>query len=154
MRWWLAHTALVCALTICARADTFVVLPFFNVSKNASLGWIGESLSESISEALASGGMLVLDREEREEVYRRLSIRPYALLTRASVIKIADALGAEQVIYGQFDLKDAPSGQPASRGTLQITARLIDLKRARQGSVRWKNLPSCNDTWPGRLCNL
>src|SRR5260370_6065238 len=133
MRWWLAHTALVCALTICARADTFVVLPFFNVSKNASLGWIGESLSESISEALASGGMLVLDREEREEVYRRLSIRPYALLTRASVIKIADALGAEQVIYVPFDLKNAPSGQPSSRGTLQITARLIDLKRARQG---------------------
>ncbi len=134
MRRWLAHTLFVCALTICARADTFVVLPFFNVSKNASLDWIGESLSESIREALASGGQLALDREERVEVYRRLSIHPYSLLTRASVIKIADTLGAEQVIYGQFDLKAAPSGQPASKGSLQILARLIDLKRARQGS--------------------
>ena len=101
---WLVHTALVCAFTICARADTFVVLPFFNVSQNANLNWIGESLSESIGEALTSVGLLALDRDERIEVYRRLSIRPHALLTRASVIKIADTLGAARVVFGQFDL--------------------------------------------------
>jgi tetratricopeptide (TPR) repeat protein len=133
MRQWLACTVLVCGLTICAKADTFVVLPFFNVSKSANLDWIGESLSESIHEALASGGLLALDREERAEVYRRLAIRPDALLTRASVIKIADSLGAAQVIFGQFDLKPAPAGQPASRGAIEITARLVDLKRTLQG---------------------
>jgi TPR repeat protein len=133
MRQWLAYTVLVCGLTNCAKADTFVVLPFFNVSKSANLDWIGESLSESIHEALASGGLLALDREERAQVYRRLAIRPDALLTRASVIKIADSLGAAQVIFGQFDLKPPPAGQPASRGALDITVRLVDLKRALQG---------------------
>ncbi len=133
MRQWLAYTVLVCGLTICAKADTFVVLPFFNVSKSANLDWIGESLSESIHEALASGGLLALDREERAQVYRRLAIRPEALLTRASVIKIADSLGAAQVIFGQFELKPPPAGQPASRGALEITARLVDLKRTLQG---------------------
>ena len=38
--------------------------------------------------------VLALDREERLEAFRRLSIRPYALLTRASVIKLAESLDA------------------------------------------------------------
>src|SRR2546421_4099743 len=100
-----ALTALVCALVSSVRADTFVVLPFFNISKNANLNWIGESLAESIREALASEDLVALDREDRAEAYRRLSIRPYAVLTRASVIKIGETLDAEHVIYGQFDLK-------------------------------------------------
>jgi len=130
---WLVHTVFVCALTTCACADTFVVLPFFNVSQNANLDWIGEGLSESIGEALASAGIVVLDREERVEVYRRLSIRPHALLTRASVIKIADTLGAGQVVFGQFDLQPAAEGLPLSKGSLKISARLVDLTRAMQG---------------------
>jgi tetratricopeptide (TPR) repeat protein len=130
---WLVHTVFVCALTTCACADTFVVLPFFNVSQNANLDWIGEGLSESIGEALASAGIVVLDREERVEVYRRLSIRPHALLTRASVIKIADTLGAGQVVFGQFDLQPAAEGLPLSKESLKISARLVDLTRAMQG---------------------
>ncbi len=125
--------ASLCALAACVKADTFAVLPFFNVSKNASLDWIGESLSESIREALASEGLVALDREDRVEVYHRLSIRPYTLLTRASVVKIASELDAAQVVYGQFDLAPPPAGQPIANGSLKITARVIDLKRMRQG---------------------
>ena len=129
----LALTAVVCALGTTAKADTFVVLPFYNVSKSANLDWIGESLSESIREALASEDLVTLDRDERVEAYRRLSIRPYAILTRASAIKIAETLDADKVVYGQFDLKARPAGSTATKGTLQITARLLDLKHLRQG---------------------
>lgn len=133
-----ALTALVGAFATLAQGDTFVVLPFFNVSNNTNLGWIGESLAESIREALASEGLVALDREDRVEAYRRLSIRPYAVLTRASVIKIADTLDAEHVIYGQFDLKPdlkpVAGGQaPGSKASLQISAHMLDLKRLRQG---------------------
>jgi len=129
-----ALTALVCALATSAKADTFVVLPFFNVSNNKNLDWIGESLAESIREALASEGLVALDREDRAEAYRRLSIRPYAVLTRASVIKIGETLDAEHVIYGQFDLKPAAeSPAPVSKASLQIAAHMLDLKRMRQG---------------------
>src|SRR5258708_12892381 len=117
---WLVRTAFVCAFAICSRADTFVVLPFFNVSRNANLDWIGESLSESIGEALASGGLLALDREERVEVYRRLSIRPHSLLTRASAIKVADTLGAGHVVFGQFEPHPPPKRHPLSTGLLTI----------------------------------
>ena len=56
-----------------AQGQTVVVLPFFNLSGTSSLDWIGESVSETIREALAAEGVLVLDRESREEAYRRLS---------------------------------------------------------------------------------
>ena len=50
-------------------------------------------------------GLVAVEREDRKDAYQRLSIRPYALLTKASVLRIGETLDAEQVIYGQFDLK-------------------------------------------------
>src|SRR5437764_15309187 len=89
----------VCASFPC-RADSFLILPFFNVSKSTNLDWVGESISERIREVLATQGILALPREERREAYRRLSIRPNAQLTKASVVVIGESLDAEQVIYG------------------------------------------------------
>jgi len=116
-----------------ARADTYLVLPFFNVSKNSSLDWIGEGLAETVQEALSSTGLMVLDRDARVEVYRRLSVRPYSLLTKASVLKIGEELDAEHVIFGEFDMKPATEPSAATRGSLLITARVLHIKGMRQG---------------------
>jgi tetratricopeptide (TPR) repeat protein len=134
-----------------AWADTVLVLPFFNESQSQNIDWIGEGIAETVRESLGSQGVLVLSREDRLEAYRRLSIRPTALLTHASVIKLGEALDASQVIYGHYEisaprLPDAPSsGAPAAapsagsapavsvRDSLRITARILDLKHTRQG---------------------
>ena len=116
-----------------ARADTYLVLPFFNTSKSANLNWIGESLAETLRESLSSEGLITLDRDECVEAYRRLAIRPYSLLTTASVVKIGEAVDAEQVVFGGFDLKPGPDASSNSRGSLQITARLLDLRHMKQG---------------------
>ena len=58
------------------HAETTLVLPFFNHSNSPNLDWIGESIAESVSDSLASEGVLVLDRMDRLEAYRRLSVRP------------------------------------------------------------------------------
>jgi tetratricopeptide (TPR) repeat protein len=120
----------ICAALIRARADTVLVLPFFNLSTSANLDWIGESFAETIRESLAAQGVLALSREDRQEAFRRLSIRPYALLTRASVIKLGESLDAGQVVFGQYSLA---SGSPPSKGSLRITCRILDLKRIMQG---------------------
>jgi tetratricopeptide (TPR) repeat protein len=67
------------------------------------------------------------------EAYHRFSLRPYVLLTKASVLKIGDELDAEQVLFGQFDLKPVPDSAVKSRGSLHITARLLDLKHYKSG---------------------
>jgi len=133
VRYCFIAAAYVALLASDLTAGTYAVLPFFNVSQNSNLDWIGESLASSVHEALSSEGMMTLERDDRVEAYRRLSIRPYALLTRASVVKIAEELDAEQVIFGQFDVKPVTDSDVKSRGSIEITGRLLDLKHMKQG---------------------
>src|SRR5260221_4669732 len=121
---------IVFLFTCLVRADTVLVVPFFSLSNTANLDWIGESIAETIRESLSGHDVLALDREERQEAFRRLSIRPYALLTRASVIKLAESLDAGQVIFGQYSVTP---GADSSKGSLRITSRILDLKRIKQG---------------------
>ena len=92
------------ATPLCRAADTVAVLPLFNLdeSKSANLNWIGESVAETIHEALSSSGLLVLPREDREEVYHRLSLRTGVVLTKASILKIGETLDAGQVVFGEI----------------------------------------------------
>jgi tetratricopeptide (TPR) repeat protein len=112
---------------------TTLVLPFFNHTQSQNLDWIGESIAESIGDSLASEGLLALGRADRLEAYRRLSLRPGAELTHASIIKIGQALDASSVIYGSYDLSPNPS-TPQSKGALHITARILDLKHTHLGA--------------------
>jgi len=125
----------VCAIGLLssANADNYLVLPFFNLSKNSNLNWVGESFAESVRETLSSEGLTALDRDDRVEAYHRFSLRPYVLLTKASVLKIGQELDAEQVLFGEFDLKPVPDSAVKSRGSLLITARLVDLKHYKNG---------------------
>jgi tetratricopeptide (TPR) repeat protein len=127
-------SVVVCAAAL--RADTVLVLPFFNHSKSVSLDWVGESIAESVREALDSNGVLALGREDVLEAYRRLSLRPGAELTRASVIKLGELLDAGRIVHGVYDVdpgEPATPGKPASKGSLRITARILDLKKLHQG---------------------
>ncbi len=121
------------------RADTTLVLPFFNHSDSPNLDWIGESIAETVHDALASEGLLVLDRADRLEGYSRLSLRPGAELTRASILKIGDTLDATNVVYGSYELTQASTAE--SKGSIRIEARIINLKKTHQG-------PAFSETGP------
>ena len=125
---------LVCSLAP-AYGQAVVVLPFFNLSGSSNLDWIGESAAETVREMLAGEGILVLDRESRSEAYRRLSIRPYVQLTRASVIKLGEVLDAERVVYGWFKVSATP-GEPSRSGkdSLQLVTRVLDLRQLKQST--------------------
>ena len=129
---WMACS--VCVL----RAETVLVLPFSNQSNSTgsstNVDWIGESVSEAVRESLVSEGMLALEREDRLEAFRRLSLRSNAVLTRASIIKAGEALDASEVVYGRYELAPTgPGSGSGSRGVLRIGARILNLKRLRQG---------------------
>src|SRR5579872_1297999 len=134
-----------------AWADAILVIPFFNESGAENVDWIGESIAETVRESLASQNVLVLSREDRLEACRRLSIRPNAILTHASVMKLGEALDASQVIYGHYQIASrqeekaspgpqsqataaGPAGPAVSpRDSLRISARILDLQHTRQG---------------------
>ena len=112
-------------------ADNFLVLPFFNNSGSNNLDWVGESIGQTIREALASEGVLTLDREAREEGFRRLSVKPYAVLTKATVMRLAESLDADQVVFGSFSVTE-PQGQDRTKGMVRIQAQAIDIRKARR----------------------
>ncbi len=125
----LIFSALLLASLSSVFAASSVVLPFSNLSQDKNLDWIGESIAEMVNEAISSEGLLVLDRSDRAEAYSRLGIRPYALLTRASVVKIGDELDAGHVVYGSFEITPQT---PPTKSSIVIRARVLDLRRLRQ----------------------
>src|SRR5690349_13907377 len=91
-----------------AFGGTAAVLPFANRTVTApaasdakapapaNMDWIGESIAETIRDVLGSRSLVTRNREEVEDAYRQLSLRPRSVLTSASVVKIGEALDAEQ----------------------------------------------------------
>jgi tetratricopeptide (TPR) repeat protein len=130
----LAATFAAFSLATALHAETILILPFFNHSPSPALDWIGESISEQVRDSLVTQNLLVLDREDRLEAYRRLSLRPGAELTHASIIKLAQTLDADTVLFGYYELFPSQSPKDQSKGALRITARIIDLKKLSEGA--------------------
>jgi tetratricopeptide (TPR) repeat protein len=125
---------LLLAASFPLAADTIAVLPFANLNRaTPNLDWIGESIADDIRETLAAEGLIALERKDRNEAYHRLGIRQNVLLTRASIIKIAEALDAGQVVYGEFEFLPSPPTTTATRGSLRLIGHVLDLKDLRQG---------------------
>jgi tetratricopeptide (TPR) repeat protein len=128
-------------------AGTAAVLPFANRTatarpSQANMDWIGESIAETVRDALGPRGVVTLSREEVEEAYHHLNLRPRGVLTGGSVLKIGEALDAEQVIYGTFEFSrefsseattEPSASSGAQQGSLKISARIFDRRRLRQG---------------------
>src|ERR1700681_591268 len=111
-------------------AETAAVLPFANRTaaadpSQASLDWIGESIAETVRDAIGARGIVTLSRAEIDDAYHQLNLRALGALTQASMLKIGEALDAEQVIYGAFELTD---------GSIKITEHIFDRRRFRQSS--------------------
>lgn len=128
---WIGLLLFATLLAPILPAETILILPFFNVSKSKSIDWIGDSISETILESLASEGLVVVPAESRDEVLRQLSVRRYTRLTTASVMEIAVNCDAGLVVYGELDLQPGAAGS-GSKGTLHITAHIVDVRRVRR----------------------
>lgn len=126
---WVALSLLLLAPSV--RADATVALPLYNLSKDRSLDWVGESVAENIIEAIHTEGFVTFDRTDRAEACQRLSLRPNASLSRASIVRIADELDASHAIFGSFDVIRDPA-TPGAKPIIRLTARVLDLKQLRQ----------------------
>ena len=128
----------VLGAAVCAPAQSVAVLPFANVSATSgNLDWIGESIAETLREALASKNIVTLERDGIETAFGKLRLKSHAAITEASALKLGKELDAEQILYGTFVFAAsaaaaAPAGAATgSRGSLRIAARLIDRRKLR-----------------------
>lgn len=124
-------------LALPTLADTTAVLPFWNSSadsRQANLDWMGESIAETIRDALESRGALTIERSDIDDAFHRLNLRERAAIAEGTIIKIGEELDAEQVIFGSFTFTPGASkDSTGTHGSIKISARVLDLKRLRAG---------------------
>jgi tetratricopeptide (TPR) repeat protein len=109
-----------------AATDTIVTMPFENLSGRAEYNWVGESFAATLADLLDKPGLVAIRPDERNVAYKQEGLPPTAILTRATMIKIAERAGANLVVMGTYRI--AGEGRDS---TITITARVIDIREGR-----------------------
>lgn len=87
-----------------ASADRILVVPFANEQKEPRLAWLSEGAAVLIADELASRGLAAIRRPERVRAFERLHLPLSASLSRATMIKVGQLVGAAEVVVGSYRL--------------------------------------------------
>lgn len=125
--------ALVAALSLqTAQVPTpstpVLVIPFVVDAAPGTSGlagapyWFGEAAAIALTDELAALGVSAASRDERVGVFDALQLPLNAPLTRATIIRTGEVIGASAIVVGEVRLADRVS----------VRARVIDLASGRQ----------------------
>jgi Flp pilus assembly protein TadD/TolB-like protein len=99
-----------------------LVVPFALEKFEPRVGWLGEGVAIGVTAALEERGIDVVSRDERLGVFERLQLPPGVPLTRATIIKVAELVGAARVVLGRVS---------ASGTDVTIDAQVLQVDSAR-----------------------
>ena len=105
---------------------TILVFPFENQSGRADLAWISEGLAELLASRLAAPERYVLGREERDAACQQLGAPPETALTLATKYKVAETLGVDWAVLGNFTVEG---------NRLTARAQLLDIHHLKLAST-------------------
>jgi Flp pilus assembly protein TadD len=100
-----------------------LVMPFAAVVEPGAPGgegaalWLGEAASLLVAEGLETRGVGAMSREQRIAAFARLNLPMTPALTRATIIRVGELIGASEVVFGEVRLGER----------LEIRARAIRL---------------------------
>jgi tetratricopeptide (TPR) repeat protein len=86
-------------------AGRMLVVPF-DASREPRGSWLGEGIALLMADNLNRLGADAIARDERVRAFDRLQVPLHATLTRGTVIKIGQLVGATTVVTGRVDLID------------------------------------------------
>jgi tetratricopeptide (TPR) repeat protein len=87
-----------------SAAPRILVVPFENAKRDARLHWLSEACAVLLADALNARGSGAITRAERVRAFEQLHLPPAASLSRATVIKVGQMVGASEVILGSFSV--------------------------------------------------
>ena len=85
-------------------AGRILVMPFENVKREPRLHWIGEAAALLLADHLGARGLAPIRRAERVRAFEELHLPSNAVLSRATVIKVGELVGASEIIVGSVAL--------------------------------------------------
>src|SRR5713226_4314018 len=105
-------SAMLCASSLNAQAPprangaaqpgVYLVFPFENAGASPRLDWLGEGLEELTIQSLSASGQQVYSHAGRTTELERNGLPFSAKLSRASMLRVAQGLDADFVIFGSF----------------------------------------------------
>lgn len=109
-RWLVASLlASIAFMAVPASAQTpgsrILVVPFDNTQHEPRLHWISEASAVLVADRLNARGLAAITRAERARAFEQLHLPPAASLSRATIIKVGQMVGASEVIVGSFSLQ-------------------------------------------------
>lgn len=112
--------AALLALLAAAPAPATIVLPLDAADAAPEHVWVGPAVSELLARGLEVAGVPVADRAERLQAQAALEL-PRVSLTRATAMRIAEALHANRLVAGTYSVRG---------DEVTLSLRLVDVERA------------------------
>jgi len=134
---WTGAAGVAAAQSPNARGTRVLILPFTaSVDAKAPGGagsalWLGEATALLLGEGLGDRGVGALPRDERLTAFDRLHLPMTSALTRATMIRVGELIGATELVFGEVKLGDR----------LGVRIRVIHLEPGRE-------LPEISDEAP------
>ncbi len=132
----LRHFFVFCCFMLAAlpvRPATVVVLRFQNASQYSDLNWVGESVASTLMNEFAGQNEIVLSRGARSEAIRKLSLRPDANYTKATLIRLGQLLDADYLCFGSFTVSLPSPEAPLKDSSIRVAAQFVDLRKMHDG---------------------
>lgn len=82
-----------------------LVIPFENARHEPQLHWLSEGSAVLLADELRATGLGAISRTERARAFEDLRLPASATLSRATIIKVGQLVGASEVIVGSFALE-------------------------------------------------
>jgi tetratricopeptide (TPR) repeat protein len=114
-------------------APRILVVSFETPRRDGRTYWLGEAVAVLIADDVNARGLGAITRPSRERAYDQLHLPPNALLSRATVIKVGELVGAAQVVVGDVQVE-------GDELTVRVRPIRIDVGRADAEIVERGNL--------------
>lgn len=114
-------------------APRILVVPFETPARDPRGYWLGEAVALLLADDINARGVGAITREIRDRAYEQLHLPATAVLSRATVIKAGEIVGATQVVVGEVSV-DGESLTVRAR-PIRIDVGRADVEIVERGSL-------------------
>ena len=116
--------------------DRLLVVPFENPSRDPGLFWLTEAAAILLTDALNDQAGNAITRADRVRAFDMLHLPEASVLSRATVIKVGQLVGAHRVVVGDIkrvrpNQADTPAASPREDDEIVVHVRAIRLDTGR-----------------------
>jgi tetratricopeptide (TPR) repeat protein len=122
--------------TAVAAAEGFLIVPFENPMRDPGLYWLTEAAAVLLTDAINDQGGKAITRADRVRAFDALHLPEATVLSRATVIKVGQLVGAGRVVVGDIkrvrpNQADTPASNPTEDDELVVHVRTVRLDTGR-----------------------